>query len=291
MTATERPVRSYRPGDWFGIFGRARGRVLPPTEKARVAALWELVDGGAGFDETLDALISGGLRDLPGFVLVSTGEGETRVVLRGAARADFTSRRRDRRARGLRRHHLGRAVAARRRADEHRAPRGPPRPTSRRRTSSTAACSAISRLDEAPAHDGARRARRRSRPTSASSRSPADGRRTTRRPRLRRTRADPDPARSPEPPDGPRAARPPIPPVPPVLPPVAGLAAHRARCPRRSSHRRETDHDGLTDRRLASRRRGAARHPGPAAGPRRHRARWPGWCSPAARSSRSTGRS
>ncbi len=82
-------VRSYRPGDWFGIVGERAVVILPPTEKARVAGLWELVDGGAGFDVTLDALISGGLRDLPAFVLVSTGEGETRVVIRGPARAEF----------------------------------------------------------------------------------------------------------------------------------------------------------------------------------------------------------
>ena len=86
---TDEPVRSYRPGDWFGIVGERAVVILPPTEKARVAALWELVDGGAGFDVTLDALISGGLRELPGFVLVSTGEGETKVVLRGPARAEF----------------------------------------------------------------------------------------------------------------------------------------------------------------------------------------------------------
>lgn len=82
-------VRSYRPGDWFGIIGERAVVILPPSEKPRVAALWELVDGGAGFDVTLDALISGGLRELPGFVLVSTGEGETKVVLRGPARAEF----------------------------------------------------------------------------------------------------------------------------------------------------------------------------------------------------------
>jgi hypothetical protein len=82
-------VRSYRPGDWFGIVGERAVVILPPTEKARVAGLWELVDGGAGFDVTLDALISGGLRDLPAFVLVSTGEGETKVVIRGPARAEF----------------------------------------------------------------------------------------------------------------------------------------------------------------------------------------------------------
>jgi hypothetical protein len=86
---SDEPVRSYRPGDWFGIVGERAVVILPPTEKPRVAALWELVDGGAGFDVTLDALISGGLRDLPAFVLVSTGEGETRVVIRGPARAEF----------------------------------------------------------------------------------------------------------------------------------------------------------------------------------------------------------
>ena len=86
---SDSPVRSYLPGDWFGIVGERAVVILPPTEKARVAALWELVDGGAGFDVTLDALISGGLRELPAFVLVSTGEGETRVVIRGPARAEF----------------------------------------------------------------------------------------------------------------------------------------------------------------------------------------------------------
>ena len=82
---------SFRGGEWFGIFGQHATVVLPPTEKARVAALWELVDDGAGFDETLDALISGGLRDLPGFVLVSRAGDETRVVLRGAARTHLAT--------------------------------------------------------------------------------------------------------------------------------------------------------------------------------------------------------
>ena len=82
-------MRSYLPGEWFGIVGERAVVILPPTEKPRVAALWELVDGGAGFDVTLDALISGGLRELSAFVLVSTGEGETRVVIRGPARAEF----------------------------------------------------------------------------------------------------------------------------------------------------------------------------------------------------------
>ena len=84
-------TRSYRPGDWFGIFGDQATVVLPPSEKARVPGLWALVDAGAGFDEVLDALIADGLRDLPGFVLVSEVDGETKVVLRGAATAVFTT--------------------------------------------------------------------------------------------------------------------------------------------------------------------------------------------------------
>lgn len=88
----DRTMRSsYRPGEWFGIFGEHATVVLPPTEKARVAAVWDLVDGGAGFDEALDVLIASGLRELPGFVLVAERDGETKVVLRGAARATFTT--------------------------------------------------------------------------------------------------------------------------------------------------------------------------------------------------------
>ncbi|MBJ7356423.1 hypothetical protein, partial [Nocardioides sp.] len=90
MSGTSSPLRSYRPGTWFGLVGERALVALPPTEKARVPALWELVDEGAGFDVTLDALISAGLRDLPGFVLVSTDEGQTDVVIRGAAVARFT---------------------------------------------------------------------------------------------------------------------------------------------------------------------------------------------------------
>lgn len=82
---------SYRGGEWFGVFGENAVVLLPPSEKARVAAVWELVDDGAGFDETLDALISSGLRDLPGFVLVSREGDDTRVVLRGEGYAHFAT--------------------------------------------------------------------------------------------------------------------------------------------------------------------------------------------------------
>ena len=84
-------ARSYRPGGWFGIFGDHAIVVLPPSEKGRVAQLWQLVDDGAGFDEVLDALISDGLRELPGFVLVSESDADTKVVVRGSATARFTT--------------------------------------------------------------------------------------------------------------------------------------------------------------------------------------------------------
>jgi hypothetical protein len=83
-------ARSYRPGSWFGIFGDTVLVCLPPSEKARVGTLWELVDAGATFDEVLDALISTGLRDLPGFVLVSQA-GDTKIVIRGQAYASLVA--------------------------------------------------------------------------------------------------------------------------------------------------------------------------------------------------------
>jgi FHA domain len=84
-------ARSYRPGAWFGIFGDHAIVVLPPSEKGRVPQLWQLVDDGAGFDEVLDALISDGLRELPGFVLVSESDADTKVVVRGSATARFST--------------------------------------------------------------------------------------------------------------------------------------------------------------------------------------------------------
>ncbi|WP_151084420.1 FHA domain-containing protein [Nocardioides cynanchi] len=87
MTAS----RSVTPGDWYGVLGDRVAVLLPPAAKSRVAGLWERVDEDAGFDEVLDALISGGLRELPGFVLVSTEGSEVRVVIRGAGRAELTT--------------------------------------------------------------------------------------------------------------------------------------------------------------------------------------------------------
>lgn len=84
-------TRSFRPGDWFAVLGERTTVILPPSEKPRIGALWEMVDAGAGFDEVLDTLIADGLRSLPGFVLVGSEGDTTRVVVRGDARARFVS--------------------------------------------------------------------------------------------------------------------------------------------------------------------------------------------------------
>jgi hypothetical protein len=84
-------VISYRPGTWFGIVGEHATVLLPPSEKARAGTLWALVDEGAGFDEVLDALVSDGLRALPGFVLLAATDDTTRIVVRGPSKATFTT--------------------------------------------------------------------------------------------------------------------------------------------------------------------------------------------------------
>jgi len=68
----------------LAIFGAATTLLLPESEKQRAAQLWELVDGGAGFDATLDQVLAPGLSVLPAFVLIGTGEGPTKVIVRGA---------------------------------------------------------------------------------------------------------------------------------------------------------------------------------------------------------------
>ena len=78
------PIRHVVPGSWYAVLGSGAVVLLPPGEKKRVPAVWALVDGGAGFDEVLDALITDGLRELSGFALVSTRDGDARVVIRGA---------------------------------------------------------------------------------------------------------------------------------------------------------------------------------------------------------------
>jgi hypothetical protein len=224
-------VRSYQPGDWFGIVGERAVVILPPTEKPRVASLWELVDGGAGFDVTLDALISGGLRDLAAFVLVSTGEGETRVVIRGPARAEFRVGGETIALAGS-----GATTWVERSLAEvermsivlHEDPLGGAVPS----YVVDGGLFRISRLDEAPAHEG----------PDEIAEEPAYEREfpltddVTDEDEREDYYAEPiPPARSPEPPDW-TPTPPSAPPPPPVLPPTEAVALPPG----------ETDHDGLT---------------------------------------------
>lgn len=87
MTDAPPALRSYRTGEWYAVLGEQVAVLVPPSERSRVAALWELVDRGADADEVLDALIAGGLRALPAFVLVDDTGDRVRVLLRGPARA------------------------------------------------------------------------------------------------------------------------------------------------------------------------------------------------------------
>jgi FHA domain len=241
-------VRSYKPGDWFGIVGERAVVILPPTEKARVAALWELVDGGAGFDVTLDALIYGGLRDLPAFVLVSTGEGETRVVIRGPARAEFRVEGETVALEGSdATTWVERSLAEVERMSIvlHEDPLGMD-PAS---YVVDGGLFRISRLDEAPAHEG----------PDEIAEEPAYVREFPLDDEADDAGADEDdqvedyggepipPVRSPEPPDwipAPPVAppTPPAPPAPPVLPPVPDAPPTEAMV----GPPADTDHDGLT---------------------------------------------
>lgn len=74
--------RQLSTGSWYAVLGHRVTLLLPAEERARVAGLWELVDGGADFEEVLDGLLAGGIRTLGGFVLVGHGEG-TRALVRG----------------------------------------------------------------------------------------------------------------------------------------------------------------------------------------------------------------
>ncbi|GAA4673985.1 FHA domain-containing protein [Nocardioides nanhaiensis] len=77
------PTWSYQPGDWFAVVGPRTTLLLPASEKARVVALWQLVDDGAPFGAVLDGLVAQGLSTLAGFALVGSDDVSTTVLLRG----------------------------------------------------------------------------------------------------------------------------------------------------------------------------------------------------------------
>ena len=56
---------SYRAGPWFAAFGPRVTVLLPESQRDQVVGVWSLVDGGAAFDDVLDALLASGLSRLP----------------------------------------------------------------------------------------------------------------------------------------------------------------------------------------------------------------------------------
>ncbi|PVG84628.1 hypothetical protein DDE18_03230 [Nocardioides gansuensis] len=86
-----RDSRRFAVGQWYAILGEQATILLPPQARSRVAALWELADAGAGFDELLDGLLAAGLRELSDFALAGPSDGDTRVLVRGSARAVATT--------------------------------------------------------------------------------------------------------------------------------------------------------------------------------------------------------
>ncbi|MCD6639957.1 MAG: FHA domain-containing protein [Nocardioides sp.] len=73
----------FAAGEAFAVTGDDVVAVLPKAARSRVAALWELVDAGAGLDEVLDALVGDGISSLGGLALVGRHGGALRVLVRG----------------------------------------------------------------------------------------------------------------------------------------------------------------------------------------------------------------
>ena len=80
---------SYAPGSWILIAGRDVNVLLPESEKLRAASVWAVLDSGAGFAETLDAIVSAGLAGLTAFALVAEEGQLTRAVVRGDLRVEL----------------------------------------------------------------------------------------------------------------------------------------------------------------------------------------------------------
>ena len=83
--------RRFATGDWYAVVGDHVSVMLPGSERARVAALWELADSGASADALLDALLAGGLAALPSFVFIGVSDDVTRVIVRGAPTVTVTT--------------------------------------------------------------------------------------------------------------------------------------------------------------------------------------------------------
>jgi len=78
---------SFRVGKGIGIVYDATLAVFEPINGALAESMWSLVGNGAGIDELLEELSSTGLRALGSFAMAQFEETQTRIVVRGSARA------------------------------------------------------------------------------------------------------------------------------------------------------------------------------------------------------------
>jgi hypothetical protein len=81
----------FAPGDWYAVVGERVTVLLPGSQRARVAGLWDLADSGADADALLDALLAEGLSSLDHVALVAHGDDATRLIVRGAPSAAVAS--------------------------------------------------------------------------------------------------------------------------------------------------------------------------------------------------------
>ncbi|MCW2738767.1 FHA domain-containing protein [Nocardioides sp.] len=81
----------FAAGDWYAVVGEHVTVLLPTSQRARVAALWDLADAGADADAVLDALLADGLSSLDHFALVAHSDDATRLLVRGAPTASVST--------------------------------------------------------------------------------------------------------------------------------------------------------------------------------------------------------
>lgn len=78
---------SFRVGKGIGIAYDSTLALFEPLNGALAESLWALVAAGAGIDELLEELSSTGLRSLGSFAMAQFEDTQTRLVVRGTARA------------------------------------------------------------------------------------------------------------------------------------------------------------------------------------------------------------
>ena len=120
----------FAPGDWYAVVGERVTVLLPGSQRARVAGLWDLADSGADADALLDALLAEGLSSLDHVALVAHGDDATRLIVRGAPSAAVAATSGEEIVERRRRGSLGRAAGHRRHqhpGDPHRRRRRRPR--------------------------------------------------------------------------------------------------------------------------------------------------------------------